>query len=54
LDAEAFISLVEIGVDFSMQWRLLDESATAINRGGPAKRGVRVFAVVQAGSARPM
>lgn len=46
MDAEAFISLVEIGVDFSMQWRLVDESATAINRGGPAKRGVRAFAVI--------
>jgi hypothetical protein len=36
LDANAFVSLVEIGVDFFMQWRLVDEGATAINRGGPA------------------
>jgi hypothetical protein len=36
LVAEAFVNLVEIGVDFFVQWRSPDDVATAINRGGSA------------------
>jgi hypothetical protein len=35
LDANALVSLVEIGLDFFVQWRLVDEGATAINRVAP-------------------
>jgi hypothetical protein len=36
LDANALVNRIEIGLDFFVQWRSVDEGATAINRGGSA------------------